>query len=171
MHPRRTLLDEGRNRIKFDWPEFQEFTTDVHPPFVVSEERKRLSIVVVFVAVNRPVVPVLWNVLGSMRAEKSIIGVFENARIHHRKRSLLGPESDIVIAPNQEVTADLLEGLDSLSPVLHIHRHVTQMDENRIVVDRLVMTIEECLVHLTDTAERTVTVLDDIRMAEVMVGD
>jgi len=106
-----------------------------------------------------------------MRAVEPVVVVFEDARFEDGKRCVVGCETHIVVPAEQQVPVQSLEGLDCLAPVLHVHRHVSKMNENSLVLHGLVVSVQQHVVHLPDAAERPVAVLDDVRVAEMVVGD
>jgi hypothetical protein len=125
----------------------------------------------VVVAVEDPPVPVVGDVLGPVGAVKLEFTVFQRARIEDRKRRVSRIQSDVVVPPDQEVAIEALEVVDRLLAVPHIHRHVAEMHEEIVGADRLVVAIEEHAVHLAGGGKRPVTVVDDVRVAEMVIGD
>ncbi|QSG02927.1 hypothetical protein AArcS_1717 [Natranaeroarchaeum sulfidigenes] len=164
-----TLIDDTRDRIKSEWPEIQEFATNIHPLIINGHERVPICVVVMHVAVDNPPVPIIGNILRPMCTIERVVVMIENTRIKHREWCLLWLQSHIVVTSDQQITVESLEVLDRFPSVLHIHRDIAQMDQDGLIVNCLVMTVQQCIVHGPDARERPVAVFDDVRMAEMMI--
>jgi len=76
-----------------------------------------------------------------------------------------------VVSADEHIAVQSLEVFDRLLPILHVHRHVSEVDQDVLGGHHLVVPVEQRRVHLADATERPVAVLDDVRVTEVVIGD